>query len=44
MQKEQKERPPKNKKEAIANWTQFNVTQSLAESLVANNFVQPTPV
>ena len=37
-------KPPKNKKEAMANWTEFNVTQSLAESLVANNFVTPTNV
>lgn len=35
---------PKTKTEAIKNWTQFNVVDELAESLVANKFVSPTAV
>ena len=35
---------PKSKKEAIHNWTEFNVSQKLAESLVSNKFNKPTTV
>ena len=35
---------PKSKKEAIHNWTEFNVSHKLAESLVANKFFKPTTV
>jgi ATP-dependent RNA helicase DDX24/MAK5 len=35
---------PKSKKEAIHNWTEFNVSQKFAESLVANKFNKPTTV
>ena len=35
---------PKTRTEAIQNWTQFEVSDSLAESLVANNFKKPTNV
>jgi ATP-dependent RNA helicase DDX24/MAK5 len=35
---------PKTKAEAIKNWTQFEVCQELADSLVANNFRKPTIV
>ena len=30
--------------EALQNWTQFEVSESLAEALVANNFTKPTEV
>eukprot|EP00347_Sterkiella_histriomuscorum_P007788 403347561 len=32
------------KKQAIKNWMQFDMSEELAESLVANQFVQPTDV
>lgn len=35
---------PRTRKEAIQSWTQFEVNQTLAESLVANNFKKPTVV
>lgn len=33
-----------NKKAAAKNWSGFNMSEELIESLVANNFVQPTEV
>ena len=36
--------PVVNKKQAIKNWMQFEMAEELAESLVANRFVQPTEV
>ena len=33
-----------NKKEAIRNWSAFNISEEIIESLVANNFVMPTEV
>ena len=35
---------PRSKREAIENWTQYEVTDKLAESLVANKFNKPTLV
>lgn len=35
---------PKTKADALKNWTQFEVSDDLAESLVANNFRKPTIV
>jgi superfamily II DNA/RNA helicase len=35
---------PRSRKEALELWTQFEVHQELAESLVANNFRKPTIV
>ena len=35
---------PKTKAEAVQNWTQFEVSDELAESLVVNNFKRPTNV
>ena len=35
---------PKTKAEAVHNWTQFEVSDELAESLVVNNFKRPTNV
>jgi superfamily II DNA/RNA helicase len=35
---------PKTRTEAIQNWTQFEVSEELAESLVANSFKRPTNV
>jgi len=33
-----------NQKEALKNWTEFEVFPLIAQSLVANNFVKPTEV
>ena len=33
-----------NKKEAIRNWSGYNISEEIVESLVANNFVKPTEV
>ena len=33
-----------DKKDAIDTWTNFELNDSLAEALVANNFSKPTPV
>lgn len=33
-----------NKKEAIKNWSGFNISEEIVDTLVANNFVRPTEV
>jgi hypothetical protein len=36
--------PSISKKQAMKNWMQFEMAETLAESLVANNFLEPTNV
>jgi len=45
-EKEMETQPKKTipRKEAIANWTQYGLDDSIAEALVANNFLEPTEV
>lgn len=33
-----------SKKQAVKNWMQFEMAEELADSLVANKFLQPTEV
>jgi hypothetical protein len=36
--------PQISRKEAMKNWLRFDMDDSLAQSLVANKFLKPTPV